>query len=82
MIAAPKTLSESIEIMSSMASDRYIDYHLFELFLRSGVCRQYARTYLQHLQLDGSMLGRTSGREISQQVLEVLRQMRMGETTA
>lgn len=49
---AAKTLSESIEIMSFMASDKHIDADLFELFLTSGVYREYAQAYLQPFQID------------------------------
>ena len=48
----PKTLSESLRIMSFMRNDGHIDPDLFELFLRSGVYLDYARKYLQKDQVD------------------------------
>ena len=42
-----KTVSEAIKIMSFMRKDQHIDGDLFELFLRSGVYRDYAEQYLQ-----------------------------------
>jgi hypothetical protein len=47
-----KTLSESIKIMGFMKNDKHIDPELFELFLRSGVYRQYAERYMTPEQLD------------------------------
>lgn len=48
----PKTLSESIRIMSFMRKDNHIDPDLFELFLKSGVYRDYAEQYLLPEQID------------------------------
>ena len=42
-----KMLSEAIKIMSHMRADRHIDPDLFDLFLRSGVYRDYAEKYLK-----------------------------------
>src|SRR6185295_14839102 len=42
-----KMLSEAIKIMSFMKKDRHIDPDLFELFLESGVYRQYAEQFLK-----------------------------------
>jgi HD-GYP domain-containing protein (c-di-GMP phosphodiesterase class II) len=47
-----KTLSEAIRIMGFMKKERHIDPDLFELFLSSGVYREYGRKYLQPEQLD------------------------------
>jgi HD-GYP domain-containing protein (c-di-GMP phosphodiesterase class II) len=47
-----KTLSEAVRIMGFMKKDRHIDPDLFELFLTSGVYRDYGRKYLQPEQLD------------------------------
>jgi HD-GYP domain-containing protein (c-di-GMP phosphodiesterase class II) len=47
-----KTLSEAVRIMGFMKKDRHIDPELFELFLTSGVYRDYGRKYLQPEQLD------------------------------
>ncbi len=48
----PKTLSESLKIMSFMRNDQHIDAELFELFLRSGVYRKYAEAFLAPEQID------------------------------
>ncbi|MGH8637696.1 MAG: HD-GYP domain-containing protein, partial [Burkholderiales bacterium] len=47
-----KTLSEAISIMSSMRKDQHVDPELFELFLTSGVYREYAERYLLPEQMD------------------------------
>ena len=49
---APKTLSESIKIMSFMKKDKHIDPDLFDLFLATGVFKQYAEKYLRPEQID------------------------------
>jgi len=48
----PKTLSEALKIMSFMRDDNHIDPDLFDLFLRSGVWKDYADTYLMPHQID------------------------------
>jgi HD-GYP domain-containing protein (c-di-GMP phosphodiesterase class II) len=48
----PKTLSESIKIMSFMKKDQHIDPDLFDLFLRSGIYKKYAERFLLPEQLD------------------------------
>ncbi|MFF7860116.1 MULTISPECIES: HD domain-containing phosphohydrolase [unclassified Pseudomonas] len=48
----PKTLSESVKILVFMARDRHIDGQLLELFLSSGVYRQYAEQFLRAEQID------------------------------
>lgn len=48
----PKTLSECVKIMSFMKKDNHIDPELFELFLSSGVYRQYAEAFLLPEQID------------------------------
>lgn len=48
----PKTLSESIRIMSFMVKDQHLDSELFRLFLESGVYKEYAERYLLPSQLD------------------------------
>ncbi|MCL6416890.1 hypothetical protein MIB92_14610 [Aestuariirhabdus sp. Z084] len=48
----PKSLNESIKIMSFMARDQHIDPDLFELFLRQGIHERYAKTYLDKKQID------------------------------
>ncbi len=49
---APKKLSESIKIMSFMKKDAHIDPDLFELFLTSGVYKEYADRFLDPSQID------------------------------
>lgn len=41
-----KKLSEAVKIMSFMKKDKHIDADLFDLFLKSGVYRQFADKYL------------------------------------
>jgi HD-GYP domain-containing protein (c-di-GMP phosphodiesterase class II)/HAMP domain-containing protein len=48
----PKTLSESLKIMSCMVRDQHLDAELFELFLRSGIYGQYAEQFLLASQID------------------------------
>ncbi|CCG42044.1 HD family phosphohydrolase [Magnetospirillum molischianum] len=48
----PKTLSDSLKIMSSMARDHHIDPDLWRLFLSSGVWKRYADEYLRSEQVD------------------------------
>jgi HD-GYP domain-containing protein (c-di-GMP phosphodiesterase class II) len=48
----PKTLSESIKIMSFMKKDKHIDPELFDLFLTSGVYKDYAKLFLLPEQID------------------------------
>jgi len=48
----PKTLSESLKIMSFMVKDQHIDHELWELFLTSGVWKEYAEKYLRPEQVD------------------------------
>lgn len=55
---ARKTLSECIGIMARMSHDGHIDPDLFELFLTSGIYRQYAGMYLLPDQIDDVDIGR------------------------
>lgn len=48
----PKTLSQSIKIMSFMVKDDHIDKDLFELFLTSGKYKEYAGKFLLPQQID------------------------------
>jgi len=48
----PKPLSESVKIMKMMRDQQHIDADLFELFIRSGVYRDYAERFLAPDQLD------------------------------
>ena len=48
----PKTLSACIKIMSFMKKDEHIDGELFELFLTSGIYKDYADRFLQQNQID------------------------------
>jgi len=47
-----KTLSEAIKIMSFMKKDQHIDPELFDLFLCSGVYREYAERFMKPEQID------------------------------
>lgn len=47
-----KTLSEALEIMARMARNNHIDADLFDLFLRSGVWKDYADRVLTPQQMD------------------------------
>jgi len=47
-----KTISESLKIMSFMCKDQHIDPDLFDLFLKSGIWKTYADTYLDPSQVD------------------------------
>ncbi len=48
----PKTLSESIKIMSFMKKDAHIDSDLFDLFLRNNLHTAYAERFLMPEQID------------------------------
>ncbi len=48
----PKTLSQSLKIMSFMAKDEHIDKDLFKLFLISGTYKDYADKFLKPEQID------------------------------
>jgi len=48
----PKTLSESVKILVFMARDGHLDDQLLQLFLSSGVYRQYAERFLRAEQID------------------------------
>jgi HD-GYP domain-containing protein (c-di-GMP phosphodiesterase class II) len=47
-----KSLSESISIMAKMRDTAHIDPEVFDLFLSSGVYRQYAERFMQPAQID------------------------------
>ena len=47
-----KTISEAIRIMGFMKKDHHIDDELFDLFLQSGVYKEYAEKYLKKEQID------------------------------
>ena len=47
-----KKLSESLRIMAGMKKDAHVDPDVFDLFLKSGVYRDYAETYLDPDQID------------------------------
>jgi HD-GYP domain-containing protein (c-di-GMP phosphodiesterase class II) len=49
---ARKKLSECVDIMARMSREHHIDPDLFELFLSSGVFRQYAERFLLPEQID------------------------------
>ncbi len=52
-----KTLSESLRIMSFMRKEQHIDPDIFELFLTSGVYRDYADKFLLSAQIDDVDIG-------------------------
>jgi HD-GYP domain-containing protein (c-di-GMP phosphodiesterase class II) len=58
---APKTLSDSIRIMSFMVKDQHLDGDLFRLFLSSGVFLEYADKYLMTAQIDEVNIGDYGG---------------------
>jgi HD-GYP domain-containing protein (c-di-GMP phosphodiesterase class II) len=47
-----KTLTESLTIMARMVEEGHIDRAVFELFIRSGTYKRYARQHLQPGQID------------------------------
>ena len=47
-----KKLSQAMRIMGYMKNDYHIDKDLFEIFVKSGVYKQYAKKYLSGSQLD------------------------------
>ena len=47
-----KTLTEALSIMTHMVKDGHIDQSVFELFIRSGTYKRYARQYLKPEQID------------------------------
>ena len=47
-----KSLSQALSIMAKMRAEQHIDPDLFELFLRSGVYREYAQTFMRAEQID------------------------------
>jgi len=48
----PKKLSDAVKIMSFMKKDAHIDDELFELFLKSGIHKEYAEKFLDPSQID------------------------------
>ncbi|WP_395021929.1 HD domain-containing phosphohydrolase [Dongia sp.] len=51
-----KSLSESISIMARMRDNAHIDPEVFDLFLASGVYRQYAERFMQPEQIDAVLI--------------------------
>jgi len=47
-----KTLSESVKILYFMKKDKHVDPELFELFLTSGIYKDYAEQFLRPEQVD------------------------------
>jgi len=47
-----KTLSEAIRIMGFMKKDQHIDGELFDIFLQSGIYKEYAEKHLKQEQID------------------------------
>lgn len=54
---ARKKLSECVDIMARMSREHHIDPDLFELFLKSGVYREYADIFLLPEQIDDIDVG-------------------------
>ena len=54
---SPKKLSECVKIMSFMKKDQHVDPDLFELFLTSGVYKEYAEKFLLPEQVDEVDIG-------------------------
>ena len=48
----PKTLSESIKILSFMVKDQHLDEDIFKLFLESGIYLEYGKQFLNEEQID------------------------------
>ena len=57
----PKKLSDAIKIMSFMKKDAHIDGELFELFLTSGIYKEYAERFLDPMQIDEVDISRYVG---------------------
>jgi len=53
----PKTLSQSIKILSFMVKDKHLDPDIFKLFLSSGVYKEYANKFLKPEQIDEVDIG-------------------------
>ncbi len=49
---APKKLSEAMRIMGFMKRDNHVDADLFDLFVKSGVYREYAKRYMPKALID------------------------------
>ena len=47
-----KKLSEAIKILSFFKKDQHVDGDLFDLFLTSGIYKQYAEKFLKPEQID------------------------------
>ena len=50
-------LSEALALMQAMARDGHLDPALFELFLSSGVCLDYAGRFMRPAQIDVQDVG-------------------------
>nr|WP_320050332.1 HD domain-containing phosphohydrolase [uncultured Desulfuromonas sp.] len=53
-----KSVSVAVEILYSMVEDEHVDRDVFELFLTSGVYRDYAQRFLSSEQIDGVDISR------------------------
>ncbi len=47
-----KTLTEALGIMATMVRENHLDGDVFNLFIRSGIYREYAREHLKPEQID------------------------------
>jgi HD-GYP domain-containing protein (c-di-GMP phosphodiesterase class II) len=52
-----KMLSEAVQIMARMTKNGHIDPDLFDLFLESGVYRDYAERYMDRQYIDAVDVG-------------------------
>ncbi|REF02409.1 HD domain-containing phosphohydrolase [Cupriavidus plantarum] len=57
----PKSLSQAVEILYQLKRKQHIDPELFDLFLTSGVYRQYAERFMAPEQIDEVDVGRYVG---------------------
>ncbi|MDD2317808.1 MAG: GAF domain-containing protein [Desulfobacterales bacterium] len=55
----PMNLSQAITIMKFMKEDRHIDPDLYDLFVQSGLCYEYARQEMNPDQIDVALTGAT-----------------------
>lgn len=60
-----KTLSESVRIMSNLKANQHIDPELFDLFLSSGVYRQYAERFMAPEQIDEVEIAQYVGERVA-----------------
>jgi len=47
-----KTISESVRILHNMVKKEHLDKNIFEIFLKKGIYKEYAKKYLNKEQID------------------------------